>query len=178
MTAPRAFFLPRASQLAIGARKIQGRKMEIYASMVEYMDDQIGRVFDHLKEIGEYDNTVVIFISDNGAEGTNLREMLSGHPGTAWVYACSEHSFAEDGHNSLGRKGTFAEYGGAWAQVGMTPFRLYKGFLSEGGTRSPLIVSGPGVKGRGEINTGSSAPCRGHCSDYPGDGRRRAPFYL
>jgi len=119
--------------------------------MVEYMDDQIGRVFDHLKEIGEYDNTVVIFISDNGAEGTNLREMLSGQAGTAG-YMHAANSFAENGHNSIGRKGTFAEYGAAWAQVGMTPFRLYKGFLSEGGTRSPLIVSGPGVKGRGEIN--------------------------
>ena len=149
--APRAFFLPRASQLAIGARKLVGRDMEIYASMVEYLDDQIGRVFDHLKEIGEYDNTVVIFISDNGAEGTNLRQLLSGQAGTnGFMHAAN--SFAEDGHNSIGRKGTFAEYGAAWAQVGMTPFRLYKGFVSEGGTRSPLIVSGPGVKGRGEIN--------------------------
>jgi len=149
--APRAFFLPRASQLAIGARKLVGRDMEIYASMVEYLDDQIGRVFDHLKEIGEYDNTVVIFISDNGAEGTNLRQLLSGHPGTnGFMHAAN--SFAEDGHNSIGRKGTFAEYGAAWAQVGMTPFRMYKGFVSEGGIRSPLIVSGPGVKGRGEIN--------------------------
>jgi len=149
--APRAFFLPRASQMAIGARKLMGRDMEIYASMVEYLDDQIGRVFDHLKEIGEYDNTVVIFISDNGAEGTNLRKLLSGQPGTnGFMHAAN--SFAEDGHNSIGRKGTFAEYGAAWAQVGMTPFRMYKGFVSEGGIRSPLIVSGPGVKGRGEIN--------------------------
>jgi len=125
--------------------------MEIYASMVEYMDDQIGRVFDYLKEIGEYDNTVVIFISDNGAEGNNLRGMVSGQPGTmGFMHAAS--NFAEDGHNSLGRKGTFAEYGPAWAQVGMTPFRLYKGFVAEGGIRSPLIVSGPGVQGAGKLN--------------------------
>jgi len=62
------------------------------------------------------------------------------------------NSFAEDGHNSLGRKGTYAEYGPAWAQVCMTPFRIFKGWLSEGGIRSPLIVSGPGVKGVGELN--------------------------
>ena len=125
--------------------------MEIYASMVEYMDDQIGRVFDYLKEIGEYDNTVVMFISDNGAEGNNLRGMVSGQPGTmGFMHAAN--SFAEAGHNSIGRKGTFGEYGPAWAQVGMTPFRLYKGFVSEGGTRSPLIVSGPGVQGAGKIN--------------------------
>jgi len=150
-TANRLFFLPRDSMLAPGARKIAGRSMEIYASMVEYMDDQIGRVFDYLKEIDEYDNTVVIFISDNGAEGNNLRGMVSGQPGTmGFMHAAS--NFAEDGHNSLGRKGTFAEYGPAWAQVGMTPFRLYKGFVAEGGTRSPLIVSGPGVQGTGKIN--------------------------
>ena len=149
--ADRLYFLPRASMLAVGARKMQGRSMEIYASMVEYMDDQIGRVFDYLKEIGEYDNTVVIFISDNGAEGNNLRAMVSGRPGTAgFMHAVNR--FAEDGHNSLGRKGTFAEYGPAWAQVGMTPFRIYKGWVSEGGIRSPLIVSGPGVQGAGEIN--------------------------
>jgi arylsulfatase len=125
--------------------------MEIYASMVEYMDDQIGRVVDHLKQIGEYDNTVIIFISDNGAEGNNLRGMVAGRPGTMG-YMHAANSFAESGHNSIGRKGTFAEYGPAWAQVGMTPFRLYKGFLAEGGTRSPLIVSGPGVQGSGKIN--------------------------
>jgi len=150
-TADRLFFLPRASQLAIGARKIQGRKMEIYASMVEYMDDQIGRVFDYLKEIGEYDNTVVIFFSDNGAEGNDLRGMTAGRPGTAG-YMHAVNSFAENGHNSIGRKGTYAEYGAAWAQVGMTPFRIYKGWVSEGGIRSPLIVSGPGVQGAGELN--------------------------
>jgi len=150
-TADRLFFLPRASMLAPGVRKIQGRKMELYASMVEYMDDQIGRLFNHLKEIGEYDNTVVIFLSDNGAEGNDLVSMVAGQPGSNG-YMHAANSFAEHGHNSIGRKGTFAEYGPAWAQVGMTPFRLYKGWVSEGGTRAPLIVSGPGVKGRGEIN--------------------------
>ncbi len=150
-TADRLFFLPRASMLAPGVRKMQGRPMEIYASMVEYMDDQIGRVFDYLKEIGEYDNTVVIFLSDNGAEGNNLRGMVAGQQGTMG-YMHAANSFAEHGHNSIGRRGTFAEYGPAWAQVGMTPFRLYKGWVAEGGIRSPLIVSGPGVQGAGEIN--------------------------
>jgi arylsulfatase len=119
--------------------------------MVEYMDDQIGRVFDYLKEIGEYDNTIVIFISDNGAEGNDLRSMVAGKPGTMG-YLHAMNNFAEDGHNSLGRKGTYAEYGPAWAQVSMVPFRIYKGWVAEGGIRSPLIISGPGVKGAGELN--------------------------
>ncbi len=150
--ADRLWFLPRASMLAPGARVLQGRKMELYASMVEYMDDQIGRVFDYLKQIGEYDNTVVIFFSDNGAEGNDLVGMLAGQPGTmGYLHAAS--NFAESNHNFIGRKGSFAEYGPAWAQVSSAPFRLYKGFVTEGGIRSPLIVSGPGVQGVDGLNT-------------------------
>jgi len=150
-TADRLWFLPRSTSLAPAARVALGRTMELYAGMVEYMDDQIGRVFDYLKEIDEYDNTIVIFISDNGAEGNNLRGMVSGQAGSlGFLHAMN--NFAEDGHNSIGRKGTFAEYGPAWAQVSMAPFRLYKGLLAEGGTRSPLIISGPGVKGAGGLN--------------------------
>jgi arylsulfatase A-like enzyme len=151
-TAERMWFLPRGSALTPGVRIASGRKMEIYASMVEYMDDQIGRVFDYLKEIGEYDNTVVVFFSDNGAEGADLMQLFAGQPGSMG-YLHAGANFAESSHNMLGRKGTFAEYGAAWAQVGAAPFRLYKGYVTEGGTRSPLIVSGPGVQGAGGLNT-------------------------
>jgi arylsulfatase len=149
--ADRLYFLPRSTALTPAVRVMLGRKMELYAGMVEYMDDQIGRVFDYLQQIGEYDNTVVIFISDNGAEGNDLRAMVAGQVGSMG-YLHAMNNFAEDGYNSLGRKGTYAEYGPAWAQVSMTPFRLFKGWVAEGGTRSPLIVSGPGVQGAGEIN--------------------------
>ena len=149
--ADRLYFMPRSTALTPAVRVMQGRKMELYAGMVEYMDDQIGRVFDYLKEIGEYDNTVVIFISDNGAEGNDLRAMVAGQPGS-FGFLHGMNNFAEDGHNSLGRKGTYTEYGPLWAQVSMAPFRIYKGWVSEGGIRSPLIVSGPGVQGAGEIN--------------------------
>ena len=149
--ADRLYFLPRSTTFAPAARVMQGRKMELYAAMVEYMDDQIGRVFNYLKEIGEYDNTVVIFISDNGAEGNDLRAMVAGQLGTMG-FVHGMNNFAEDGHNSLGRKGTYAEYGPLWAQVSMAPFRIYKGWTSEGGIRSPLIVSGPGVQGAGKLN--------------------------
>jgi len=149
--ADRLWFVPRSTALTPALRVMLGRKMELYAAMVEYMDDQIGRIFDYLKKIGEYDNTIVIFISDNGAEGNDLRAMVAGQVGSlGFLHAMN--NFAEDGHNSLGRKGTYAEYGPAWAQVSMTPFRLYKGLLTEGGIRSPLIVSGPGVQGAGKLN--------------------------
>ncbi|MEP0131638.1 MAG: arylsulfatase [Eudoraea sp.] len=150
-TADRLYFLPRSSALAPAARVALGRKMEIYASMVEYMDDQIGHVFEYLKQIGEYDNTIVIFISDNGAEGNDLRSMVAGQAGTMG-FIHGMNNFAENSHNSIGRKGTYAEYGAAWAQVSMAPFRIYKGWTAEGGIRSPLIVSGPGVQGSGGLN--------------------------
>jgi len=149
--ADRLYFVPRSTAFTPAVRVMQGRKMELYAGMVEYMDDQIGRVFDYLKDIGEYDNTVVIFISDNGAEGNDLRAMVAGQVGS-FGFLHAMNNFAENQHNSLGRKGTYAEYGPAWAQVSMAPFRIYKGWVSEGGTRSPLIVSGPGVKGAGDLN--------------------------
>jgi arylsulfatase len=150
-SADRLWFLPRSSMLAPAVRVMQGRKMELYAAMVEYMDDQIGRVFDYLKQIGEYDNTLIIFFSDNGAEGNDLLAMVAGRAGTMG-YLHAQNNFAEMGHNYIGRKGTYAETGPAWAQVSMVPFRLYKGFLAEGGIRSPLIVSGPGVQGAGGLN--------------------------
>lgn len=150
-TADRLWFVPRSTALTPALRVMLGRKMELYAAMVEYMDEQIGRVFEYLKEIGEYDNTVVIFFSDNGAEGNDLRTMLAGRVGSlGFLHAMN--NFAENGHNYIGRKDSYAEVGPGWAQVSSVPFRLYKGFLTEGGIRSPLIVSGPGVQGAGELN--------------------------
>jgi arylsulfatase len=77
--------------------------------------------------------------------------MFAGQLGTLG-FLHAQNNFAENGHNSIGRKGTYAEYGALWAQVSMAPFRIYKGWTAEGGIRSPLIVSGPGVQGRGELN--------------------------
>ena len=149
--APRLWYIPRSIDLTFAVNSNLGRKMEIYASMVEYLDKDIGRLFEYLKAIGEYENTVIIFLSDNGAEGNDLRAMLSGRQGTrGWLHALN--NFAEDRPNMWGRKGTYAEYGPGWATAAMTPFRLHKGFLTEGGIRSPLIVSGPGVRGAGTIN--------------------------
>jgi arylsulfatase len=80
--AERMWFLPEAVNLAPGSRAFAGRKMELYAAMVENMDHHIGRLMAYLKEIGEYDNTLFIFFSDNGAEGTDLGAMLRGRTGS------------------------------------------------------------------------------------------------
>jgi len=130
-------------------RQLSARKMELYAAMIEYMDDQIGRLINHLKEIGEYDNTLIVFISDNGAAGEDMGELIEklAPEAKAWF----EKTFDNRPEN-WGHPGSAVEYGPAWAQVSSVPFRLFKGVVTEGGIRAPLIVSGPGVKHQGTLN--------------------------
>jgi len=152
--AERMWFLPDPIVLAPAARAILGKKMELYAGMVENMDYHIGRLIDYLKEIGEYENTIFIVFGDNGAEGTDLFKMIAGTPGTLnFLFAAA--NWSETDPNAWGDPGTYVAYGPMWAQVSMTPFSQYKGWLGEGGVRNALIVSGPIVKRpAGSINHG------------------------
>jgi arylsulfatase len=122
--------------------------------MVENLDFHVGRLIDYLKKIGEYENTVFIVFGDNGAEGTDLFKMIAGTPGTRdFLFAASKWSQTHP--NAWGDPGSYVAYGPMWAQVSMTPFSQYKGWLAEGGIRNALIVSGPAVKRpKGSINHG------------------------
>jgi arylsulfatase A-like enzyme len=122
--------------------------MELYAAMVEYMDDQIGRLIDHLKKAGKYDNTLVVFMSDNGAAGEDMAELLNKLAPAAQDWFAKTYDNRPD---NWGRPGSCIEYGPAWAQVSSVPLRLFKGFEAEGGIRVPLIVRGPGVKHEGDL---------------------------
>jgi arylsulfatase len=128
--------------------------MELYAGMVENMDFHVGRLIDHLKKIGEYENTIFIVFGDNGAEGTDLFAMIAGSPGTRdFLYAAIKWSQTHP--NAWGDPGSYVGYGPMWAQASMTPFSQYKGWLAEGGIRNALILSGPAVKRpKGSINGG------------------------
>jgi len=150
----RMWFLPDPVVLAPAARAILGKKMELYAGMVENMDFHVGRLIDHLKEIGEYENTIFIVFGDNGAEGNDLFKMIAGTPGTRdFLFAAIKWSQTDP--NAWGDPGSYVGYGPMWAQVSMTPFYQYKGWLAEGGIRNALIVSGPAVKRpKGSINHG------------------------
>ncbi len=117
-------------------RQERARDMEVYAAMIDYIDGQIARVFDHLRETGEYDNTLILFMSDNGANGL---------PVTAYPGQTDEYVQAFD--NSLenrGRPGSAIDMGPGWAQASMSPSRMFKAFPSEGGVRVPLLVKLPG----------------------------------
>jgi len=132
-------------ELASPEQQEAARDMEVYAAMVDYLDGQIKRVIDYLKEVDEYDNTLILFLSDNGA---------NGHPPTAYPGQTEEYLNSFD--NSLDNRGlrnSFIEPGPGWAQASMSPSRMFKAFTAEGGIRAPLIVKLPGAMANaGTIN--------------------------
>jgi arylsulfatase len=152
--AERMWFVPDYSLLAPASRAVIGKKMELYAGLVENLDYHIGRLIDHLKKIGEYENTIFIVFGDNGAEGNDLGAMIAGTPGTR-DYLYFAMKWSNNNPNAWGEPGSYVGYGPGWAQVSMTPFGQYKGWLGEGGIRNALIVSGPVIKRKaGSINNG------------------------
>ncbi len=150
----RMWFIPDPIVLAPASRAILGKKMELYAGMVENLDFHVGRLIDHLKKIGEYENTIFLVFGDNGAEGTDLFKMIAGNPGSR-DFLWAAINWSQTHPNAWGDPGSYIGYGPMWAQVSMTPFSQYKGWLAEGGIRNALIVSGPAVKRpKGSINQG------------------------
>lgn len=135
---------PSWEKLSANEKLMEARRMEIYAAMIANLDDNIGRLVKHLKDTGQYDNTVFVFFSDNGAEGSNPEDVT---PNTAkWI--------AENFDNSLeniGKPGSFTGYGPNWARVSSTPFRMYKAFTYEGGIRTAAFINGPGMR-HGEVS--------------------------
>jgi arylsulfatase len=130
-------------------RRHAARKMELYAAMIEYMDDQIGRLIEHLKKAGKYEDTLIVFMSDNGAAGEDMAELV------AKLAPAAKDWFAKTFDNrpeNWGRPRSCVEYGPSWAQVSSVPLRLFKGVVADGGIRAPLIVSGPGVEHAGAID--------------------------
>ena len=123
----------------------EARKMELYAGMVDNLDHNIGRLMKHLKDIGEYKNTLFVFMSDNGAANrdfinddrfTNLKE------------------YYNDDFDNMGNANSYISYGPQWAEAGSSPFRYYKDFATEGGTNTTMIICGPNVNRKNEIHHG------------------------
>lgn len=116
-------------------KSFQETKMAIHAAMIHRMDIEIGRVLDQIEAMGEAENTLVFFLSDNGAS--------------------AEIMVRDDGHDpSLppGSAGTYLCLGPGWSTVANTPFRRHKTWVHEGGANTPLIASWPaGIKAKGEM---------------------------
>lgn len=128
--------IPAWSSLSPEQKKEFAKDMEVYAAMVEYLDMSIGRLLDYLKNQGMYDNTLIVFMSDNGANGV----MATTYPGN------DDGKYLGSFNNDLENRGlpnSFVEMGPGWAQASSSPFRLFKSFTSEGGIKAPLIVKLP-----------------------------------
>ena len=139
--------VPNWKDLSETDQRRQARKMELYAAMVENLDHHVGRLLDYLREIGEYDDTLIVFLSDNGAEPGDRGPTGMDRRDQEWF----SERFPARSFARWGKEGSFIEYGPAWAQVSMVPFRLFKGTQAEGGIRSPLILSGVGVEKRNSV---------------------------
>jgi arylsulfatase A-like enzyme len=133
------------AELSSEEQKIESRKMELYAAMVSNLDDNIGRLLAHLKQIGKLDNTLVVFMSDNGAAPSDL---YNRGPFVKSVRSKYDNNVFED----LGKANSFVSYGVPWAEAGSAPFKYYKTKTTEGGVRAPLIISGAAVKQHPDIN--------------------------
>ena len=112
------------------------KTMEIYAAMVDRMDFAIGRVIDYLKESEQFENTFIVFMSDNGAEGASLDTIPIS---STW----NPDKFFNNSYENIGNKDSFVTYGLQWAQAATAPSRMVKGHITEGGIRCPAIVHYP-----------------------------------
>lgn len=138
--------IPKWNVLSQEQKEEFARDMEVYAAMLDYMDMSIGRVFDYLKKEGLYDNTMIVFMSDNGANGA-----------TAGTYPGNEDGkYFSTFNNTLTNRGlqnSYVEAGPGWAQASSSPFRYFKSFTSEGGIKAPLLIKMPGqMKNSGQWN--------------------------
>ncbi len=123
----------------------EARKMELYASMVENLDHHVGRLVEYLKANDQYDNTLIVFMSDNGAAAEDF------YNGSQYMPYLREHY--DNAFENMGRSTSWVSYGPRWAEAGSAPFSRYKGYTREGGIVTPMIISGPGVAGRATMNT-------------------------
>jgi arylsulfatase len=126
--------------LDAGLKREEIRKMEVYAAMIDRMDQNIGRLLKVLEETGRGENTLIMFVSDNGAS--------------------AEVVHIDDDYGEIGSMTRWSSLGPRWANVSNTPFRYYKNYSYEGGINTPLIAHWPG-----KIEAGSFSRFPGHFID-------------
>jgi len=140
--APLGTFVPGGrdwADLTADEREIYAKRMAVYAGMIDNLDQNLGRLVDHLKATGQFENTVFILSSDNGPAGDEseadpvFRRWAGGQGYTFNI-------------GTLGGRSGFASLGAEWASAIASPGNLFKGYTSEGGTRVPLVITGPGIE--------------------------------
>ena len=111
--------------------------MELYAAMVDNLDKHIGQVIRFLKDSKLFDNTLIVFMSDNGASAEDFY--------TNPDFAPFIQKHFDNSYENMGKSTSFVSYGPEWAKAGTAPFKLFKEYPTEGGTNTPLIIAGKGV---------------------------------
>jgi arylsulfatase len=134
-------------------KKLYARMMEVYAGFLEHTDHHIGRLLDFLKELGEFDNTLIMLISDNGASSEGGPEgSVNENLFFNFVPEDLEENLAAI--DELGGPKYFNHYPWGWTWAGNTPFRRWKRETYRGGISDPFIVHWPkGIKTKGEVRT-------------------------
>jgi arylsulfatase A-like enzyme len=130
--------------LTLHEQKKESRKMELYAGMVDNLDVNIGRLIDFLKEINELENTLIVFMADNGAAAEDFyyHDVFGPY--------IQEH-FTDTSYQQMGTPRSFVSYGPQWAEAGSAPFRYFKSMATEGAVIAPMIISGNGVNSQNKI---------------------------
>jgi arylsulfatase A-like enzyme len=133
---PEAFTLLGESwdDLSAEEQRYSARTMEIYAAMVENLDFNVGRLLAYLDDIGQLENTLIFFMSDNGAEGDH------GERNPNHKRGIDRMNYFDNSYENLGNANSWVFYGPGWAQSSTAAFRLFKGFTTEGGTRVPAFA--------------------------------------
>ena len=129
-------------------KRYEAKRMAVYAGMIEAMDFHIGRLVSYLKSQGQYENTIFIFTSDNGSEGSG-----SANP-TAFPTNLGPSGLGYHiDYDRLGLKGSYNTISPSFASASASPLAFYKFYTGEGGMRVPLIISGEPVQQTGELST-------------------------
>ena len=133
------------NSLSAEEQRYEAKSMAVYAGMIEAMDFHVGRLIAHLKSKGQFDNTLFVFTSDNGAEPSDVLHKSTPAPLRFyfdWWLSRTNYSTA---YENLGEKGSYNMIGSSFASASVSPLSFYKFFNGEGGMRVPLIFSGPKV---------------------------------
>ncbi|CAG8366365.1 unnamed protein product [Penicillium salamii] len=139
-------------EMSAEEKKLSARKMEVFAAMVELLDANIGRVIDHLESTGELENTFVLFMSDNGAEGAALEALPL--MGGARMMGDIITKYYKNTLENIGDPDSFVWYGARWACAATAPSRGFKGWVTEGGIRCPCVIRYPAFQAKpGAITT-------------------------
>jgi len=151
-TSPTAMFPEGKTwgKLTAEEKKYEIKTMEVYAAMIEEIDVNTGKIINKLKETGQYENTMIVFLSDNGVEGHTLDEIW---PMEMFPKIRTTINNSNDfSYESLGKPGSYAILGPNWARASSPGFYMFKGYPDLGGTRITSFVKFPHINSNGVIN--------------------------